>query len=43
LLNELYDTHKERGGHFIGDDGCKEWMDNYGKTVIKKEPLLSKR
>jgi hypothetical protein len=45
LLNELYDAHKARGGHFPGDgsESCKEWMDKNGRTVIKKEPCLSRR
>lgn len=43
ILNELYDAHEERGGHFIGDEGCKEWMDKNGKTIIKKEPSFSPR
>lgn len=43
LLNQLYDTHEERGGHFIGDDGCKEWMDKHGKTIIENEPTFSPR
>ena len=45
ILNELYDAHEERGGHFIGDGSglCKEWMDKNGKTIIKKEPSFSPR
>lgn len=41
LLNELYDAHKARRGHFIGEEGCKEWMDKHGKTIIKKQPVFS--
>lgn len=43
MLNELYDKHEERGGKFIGEDGCKDWMEKNGRTVIHKEPLNSPR
>lgn len=43
LLNELYQEHEKRGGRFIGEDRCKEWMDKNGRTVIKKEDSFSPR
>jgi|SRR5579864_286054 len=39
LLDELYDRHKARGGLFMGDKGCNDWMNKNGKTIIKKKPL----
>lgn len=43
LINELYETHTKKGGKFIGDEGCKDYMDKNGKTLLIKEPLLMKR
>lgn len=43
LINELYETHQKKGGKFVGDDGCKDYMDANGKTLLIKEPLLMKR
>lgn len=37
LLGELYAAHEARGGKFIGEDGCRVWFDENGRTVIKKE------
>lgn len=42
LLNELYEAHEARGGHFIGEENCKEWMDKNGKTIIHKDPSFKK-
>jgi hypothetical protein len=35
LLNDLYDAHDKRGGKYIGDEGCKKWMDENGLTIIE--------
>jgi hypothetical protein len=43
LLEELYNAHESRGGKFIGEEGCREWMENNGETIINKEPCLSPR
>lgn len=34
MLNRLYETHDARGGKYMGDEGCKQWMDDNGKTHI---------
>lgn len=43
LLNTLFEEHEKRSGKHIGEPGCKEWFDKNGKTIIKLEPIISKR
>ena len=43
LLNTLYEAHKQRGGKFIGEEGCQEWMDNNEKTIVNLEAQLASK
>jgi hypothetical protein len=36
---KLYDAHVARGGLFMGEPGCNDWMDKNGRTVIKESNL----
>lgn len=43
LLENLYDDHEKRGGKYMGEDGCKDWLDKNGKTIVALPSQLSKR
>jgi hypothetical protein len=34
ILNDLYEAHDARGGKYMGDKGCKAWMDENGETFV---------
>jgi len=34
MLNKLYDAHDARGGKYMGDAGCKAWMEENGETIV---------
>lgn len=40
LLNKLYEEHESRGGKFIGQEGCKAWMDDNVETIVHMAPML---
>lgn len=43
LLEKLYKAHDERGGKYIGENDCKKWMDENGKTIVELPFSISKR
>ena len=43
MLNRLYDEHDKRGGKYMGDEGCKAWVDENGDTFVNLgESLMSR-